>query len=154
MPLRGHSRHDSVLWQLKLEWAKSHERLSRRDNWMSDTIQSKTLEMFAHAIQREIISETQHSFLGLTADGATDISACEQFSCCLLFVDSHMTAPNMFLGFYNVGDSLAETRWFIAYTFHFVQGPKLCSSYAQLNGASTPLPFHKSLLTTRLFSRL
>lgn len=97
MPLRGHSHRDGVLWQLMVERTHSlpraREWLLRRDNWMLDIIQNEIIEMFDHAIQREIISETLHcSFFGLTADGTTDISACEQFSCCLQFVDTDLKA--------------------------------------------------------------
>ena len=114
MPLRGHEHRDGALWQLMLERTYNvpdqREWLSRRDNWMSDTIQNEVLEMFAHAIQRDIASAAQKcNFLGLTADGTTDISTCEQFSCCLQFVDSSLTAHNMFLGFYSAPDSTAET---------------------------------------------
>ena len=46
----------------------------RRDNWMSDTIQNGTLEIFAHSVQREIVSEArEHCFYGLTVDGTTDV---------------------------------------------------------------------------------
>lgn len=49
----------------------------RRDNWMSDTIQSEILEMLAHAIQREIMSEIALcSYLGLTADVACRVMTC------------------------------------------------------------------------------
>lgn len=114
MPLRGHSHRDGVLWQLMVERTHSlpraREWLLRRDNWMLDTIQNEIIEMFDHAIQREIISETLHcSFFGLTADGTTDISACEQFSCCLQFVDTDLKGQNVFLGFYSAPDSSAET---------------------------------------------
>lgn len=114
LPLRGHAHRDGVLWQLMLERThalpKEREWMLRRDNWMSDTIQNEILGMFAHAIQREIMSQTSHcSFFGLTADGTTDISASEQFSCCLQFVDSDLKAQNVFLGFYNASDSSAET---------------------------------------------
>ena len=114
IPLRGHTHRDGILWQLMLERTHSlpqaREWMMRRDNWMSDTTQNEILEMFAHAIQREIVSDSQHgSFFGLTADGTTDISACEQFSCCLQFVDADLKAQNVFLGFYNAHDSSAET---------------------------------------------
>uniref|UniRef100_A0A8C1YNY7 Uncharacterized protein n=1 Tax=Cyprinus carpio TaxID=7962 RepID=A0A8C1YNY7_CYPCA len=114
LPLRGHAHRDGVLWQLMLERThalpKEREWMLRRDNWMSDTIQKEILGMFAHAIQREIMSQISHcSFFGLTADGTTDISASEQFSCCLQFVDSDLRAQNVFLGFYNASDSSAET---------------------------------------------
>ena len=114
MPLRGHEHRDGALWQLMMERThdlpKERAWLLRRDNWMSDTIQNEVIKMFAHAIQRDIAAEAEKChFFGLTADGTTDISTSEQFSCCLQFVDSTLTAHNMFLGFYNARDSTAET---------------------------------------------
>lgn len=81
-----------------------------RDNWMSDTIQNEIIEKFAHAIQREIVARSSHCrFYGLTADGTTDISTTEQFSCCLKYVDSSLEPHTVFLGFYNARDSTGET---------------------------------------------
>lgn len=57
-------------------------------------------------------------FFGLQADGTADISANEQFSCCLQFVDSYLTAQNVFLGFYSACDSSAETLFsYMKYIF-------------------------------------
>jgi hypothetical protein len=89
---------------------KAREWLQRRDNWMSDSIQNEILEIFAHAVLREIVSEArEHNFYGLTADGTTDVSSSEQFSCSLQYVDSNLEAVNVFLGFYNAPDSSGET---------------------------------------------
>lgn len=73
MPVRGHSYHNGVLWQLMPKRThslqKAREWLPCRHNWMSDVIQNKILEMFADARQQQIIiSETQHrSSLGLNS---------------------------------------------------------------------------------------
>lgn len=54
----------------------------RRDNWLSDTIQNGVIELLAHAVQRRLVSGAKVShYFGLTADGTTDISSSEQFSC-------------------------------------------------------------------------
>ena len=59
---------------------------------------------------REIVSDArEHYFYGLTADGTTDVSTSEQFSCSLQYVDSKLKAVNVFLGFYNAPDSSGET---------------------------------------------
>ena len=77
---------------------------------MSDTIQNEILEIFAHAVQREIVSEArEHYFYGLTARGTTDVHTSEQFSLCLQYVDSKLEAVNVFLGFYSASDSTGET---------------------------------------------
>lgn len=65
--------------------------------------------MFAHAIQRETVSDSLCSLFGLAADGTTHFSACEHVSCCLQFVDSTLTAQDVFLGFHSAWDSWAET---------------------------------------------
>lgn len=66
----------------------------------------KTLEMFAvAAVQQGIICETQRYYsFGFTADATTDINACWQFSCCLQFDDTHLTALNVFLGIWSACD--------------------------------------------------
>ena len=88
----------------------AREWLQQRDNWMSDTIQNEILEIFAHAVQREIVSEArEHYFYGLTADGTTDVSPSEQFSLCLQDVDSKLEVVNVLLRFYSVSDSTGET---------------------------------------------
>ena len=114
LPLRGHRHHDGNLWQLMMERTeslpKAREWMLRRDNWMSDTIQNEILQMFGHEIQRHIISKVVESnFFGLTADGTTDTSGAEQFSCCLQFADSNLQTQNVFLGFYNPPDATSQS---------------------------------------------
>ena len=117
IPVRGKCHRDGNLWQLMLERTFSspaspeqRQWQMRRDNWMSDTIQNEILQTFAHAVQRQIVSYAQRSsFYGLTADGTTDVSGTEQFSCCLQYVDSEFVLQNVFLGFYNAPDSKSET---------------------------------------------
>ena len=66
LPLRGHDHRNGNLWQVMLERThnlrKAREWMLRRDNWMSDKIENEILEMFAHAIQRDIMSEMCHRF--------------------------------------------------------------------------------------------
>ena len=64
----------------------------RRDNWLSDTIQNEIIELLAHAVQQRLVSGAMVShYFGLTADGTTDISSSEQFSCHVHYVDSVST---------------------------------------------------------------
>ena len=114
LPLRGYKNRDGNLWQLMLERTSSlpdaRQWLLKRDNWTSNVIQNEILQLYGHAIQRQIVTDTQHcSSFGLVADGTTDISGTEQFSCCLQFVDSKLKTQNMFLGLYNAPDTTAET---------------------------------------------
>lgn len=70
---------------------KATEWLLRKVNWMSGTIQNAILQLFVHAIQRNIVSEASEcDFYGLTADGTTDINTNKQFPCNLQFVDKNM----------------------------------------------------------------
>ena len=114
LPLRGHENRDGNLWQLMLERTSSlpdaRQWLLKRDNWTLNVIQNEILQLYGHAIQRQIVRDTQHcSSFGLVADGTTDISGTEQFSYCLQFVDSKLKTQNMFLGLYNAPDTTAET---------------------------------------------
>lgn len=89
---------------------KEQEWIRRQDNWMSKTIQNGIIEQFAHAIQRDIVARSSESrFYGLVADGTTDVSTTEQFSCCLQFVDSSLKTHCLFLGFYNSHDTTGQT---------------------------------------------
>ncbi|CAM4714920.1 unnamed protein product [Leuciscus chuanchicus] len=85
MPFRGDTTRDGILYELMLkrtyDLPKEREWVMRRDNWMSNTIQSEIIQQFAHAIQRDIVARSSESrFYGLTADGTTDVSTTEQFS--------------------------------------------------------------------------
>lgn len=112
MPLRGHNHRHCVLWQLMLKRThllpRAREWLLGRDNRMSDTIQDEILEMFAHAVQREIISETRHCSLFVHSHSRWSCRH-QSFSCCLQFVDTSLTAQSMFPRFYSAPDTSAET---------------------------------------------
>ncbi|KAM4593578.1 zinc finger MYM-type protein 1-like [Odontesthes bonariensis] len=76
---------------------------------MSGSIQNEILELFAHDIQRKIGAKASESpFFGLTADGITDVSGKEQFSCSIQFADNNLEVQNFFLGFYNAPGTTAE----------------------------------------------
>lgn len=93
LAFRGDSSRDGILYELMLERTynlpKEREWILRRDNWLSDTIQNEVIQLFACAIQSEIVSRAANSpFYGLTADGTTDASNTEQFSLMLQSVDA------------------------------------------------------------------
>ena len=84
--------------------------LFKRNNRTSNVIQNEILQLYGHAIQRQIVTDTQHcSSLGLVANGTTDISGTEQFLCCLQFVDFKLKTQNMFLSLHDAPDTAAET---------------------------------------------
>jgi len=65
--------------------------LKNRDNFMSDTIQNEIIELIAHEIQRELVKDAADStFVGITADGTTDISGKEQFALCMQYLDKYL----------------------------------------------------------------
>lgn len=54
-------------------------------------IQNEVIELLVHAVQQRLISGAMDShYFGLTADGTTDISSLEQFSCHLHYVDTDL----------------------------------------------------------------
>ncbi|KAK5851412.1 hypothetical protein PBY51_002209 [Eleginops maclovinus] len=114
LPMRGQDHRGGVFWQLMLERTYSQpaarEWLLRWDNWMGYNIQNEILERLAHAVQRKMVAETYSSpYYGLIADGTTDITSREQFSCHLFYTDQHFTQKCQFLGFYNASDTTSET---------------------------------------------
>ena len=58
LSFRGNECHEGVLYDLMLERSEEDPELMRlmrkRDNWLSDTVQNEIIEMYSHAIQREI----------------------------------------------------------------------------------------------------
>ena len=77
---------------------------------MGDNIQNEIIERLAHAVQRVVVREAFGSpYYGLIADGTTDITAKEQFSCHLFYTDDNFIQHSRFLGYYNVPDTTAET---------------------------------------------
>ena len=105
---------DGILYELMLERTynlpKEREWVMGQDNWVSNTIQNEIISQFAHSVQSTTVSRASGcDFYGLTADGTTDISADDQFSCCLQYVDKDLETHCDFLGFYNCPDTTAET---------------------------------------------
>lgn len=89
---------------------KARQWMLRRDNWLSDTIQNEMIEQLAHSVKRKLVQEAIDShYFGLAADGTTDISSSEQFSCHLHYVDSDMCKQKCFFGFYSAPDLTADT---------------------------------------------
>ena len=113
-PLRGDEHDYGAFYQLVKERsgdvASVSEWMTRRDTWMSDTIQNEILAMLAHEVQRVIVDEARMSeFYGITADGTTDVSGREQFSVTLQYTTQDFDTKSKFLGFYNAPDSTGET---------------------------------------------
>lgn len=114
-PLQGDDNRDGAFYQLVRERSRHFPDVdawvNRRDNWMSDTVQNEILQQYAHAIQRSIVEEAQQSeFLGIIADGTTDVSGNEQFAVTLQYVlPGDLSSKNMFIGFYNSPESTGET---------------------------------------------
>lgn len=92
----------------RAEEAGIQDWIKRRNNWMSVDIQNEIVELFACAIQKEIVSQSQGFPLGLIADGTTDVSKFEQFSISIR-VCRDLEPKEYFLGFYNPPDSTSET---------------------------------------------
>lgn len=88
----------------------AREWLLRGDNWMGDNIQNEILQWFTHAVQRQIVSQVSSSpYYGLIADGTTDVTSKEQFSCHLYHTDKNLTQKSHFWRFYNAPDTTSET---------------------------------------------
>lgn len=115
-PLRGNREDDGPLYNLMKEriYHDSPELIDifeKRDNWMSHDIQNEIIQSFAHTIQRSMNSDISKSeWVGVVADGTTDVSGNEQFSICVQYVDNETLAPeNVFMGLYNSPDSKGKT---------------------------------------------
>lgn len=115
LPFRGDTTRDSILYKLMLERTYSlpveREWMMRWDNWMSNTIRNEIIAQFAYSVQNTVVSRaTGCEFYGLTADGTTDISTTEKFSCCIQYVSKEDFKTHCdLLEFYNCPDTTAET---------------------------------------------
>ena len=66
--------------------------------------------MSGEFIQRSIMSDVDSSeFVGLVADGTTDICGEEQLSVCLQYLNRDLVPENAFVGFYSAPSSTGET---------------------------------------------
>ncbi|KAK0141868.1 hypothetical protein N1851_020466 [Merluccius polli] len=100
IPFRGDTTRDGNLYEMILERTydqpKEQEWIKGRDNWMYNTIQNEIIQQFSHAVQRAIVAHSSEStFYGLMADGTTDESTTEQFSCSIQFVDNSLQLLNI-----------------------------------------------------------
>ena len=100
-----------LLQENSLSCPELQQWLKRRDNWLSNTIQNEIIEMMAHQVQRELVSEIKRSpFFALMADGTTDLSGDEQFSCAIRHVDTNtLTIRESCLGLVCAPDGTAST---------------------------------------------
>jgi hypothetical protein len=114
LPFRGHEHQDGALYNLvreRIECDNPELRiyLEKRDNWLSDTVQNEIIEMMAHAVLRMIVADISASeYIGLVADGTTDISGKEQFAICIQYVHEN-AIKSKFIGMYNSPDSTGKT---------------------------------------------
>ena len=84
--------------------------IMRRDNWMSEGVQSEMIELCGRYLQEKIMEKASASaFLGVVADGTTDISGDEQLSICLQYLTENLDVESAFLGFFNAPSSTGET---------------------------------------------
>jgi len=84
--------------------------LAKRNNFISDTIQNELIQMLAHDVQRQIVTDINKSpYIELIADGTTDEDGIEQFSISFRYVDiSTFAVYDAFLGLYNLHSSTAD----------------------------------------------
>ena len=112
--VRGHAHDDGnfvQLLKLRSEDKRSVRRwLTKRNNWTSDTIQNEILQMFAHDVQRQIVSDIDKSpYIGLICDSTTDSDGLEQFSVTVRYLNADsFTVHEAFLGLYNPSSSTAD----------------------------------------------
>lgn len=84
--------------------------MQQRNNWLSPEIQNEILEIMSLRVQRELIkSIKQSTYFSIIADSTTDISATEQFSLSIRYVDSKFEIHEIFTSLYNTPDSKALT---------------------------------------------
>jgi hypothetical protein len=113
-PFRAHEHHDGAFINLMKEKAcfspEVAQWMTKRKNWLSDTIQNEIVEIVSHNLLRTICLEIQScDFIGLVADGTTDVSGTEQLSICVQYASNDFEIKNMFIGFYNPPDTKAVT---------------------------------------------
>ena len=94
LALRGHDHKSGNFSELVRErvLCENDEELSRwmnrRDNWMSDTVQNEILNDLAGTLKGQIVRDILScEYIGLQADGTTDIAGNEQFSMVIRYTD-------------------------------------------------------------------
>lgn len=116
--IRGHTEDSSnILSMLLAERALDvpilAQWIAKRDNWLSSDIQNEIIQMLAHNLQRSLISDIKTSeFVGLIADGTTDVSGHEQFTICLRTADithGSVDIRETYIGMFDAPDSKSKT---------------------------------------------
>lgn len=84
--------------------------MKQKNNWLSSDIQNEILEIMSLNIQQELIKSIKEAeYFSIIADSTTDISAIEQFSLCIRYVNSNFEVNEIFTGLYNTPDSKSST---------------------------------------------
>ena len=71
-----------------------------RDNWMSDTFQNEKYKCLHMKSNTTFVKNRSSGRFSITADSATDFSACEQLIVLLAVCGSSLVPHNVFLCFY------------------------------------------------------
>jgi hypothetical protein len=82
--------------------------LQRLTDLTSPNIQNEILQMFSHAILRDISNAIKPNTYAIIVDGTQDIAGIEQESICLRYVDADLFPREMFLGFYATTDTTGQ----------------------------------------------
>jgi len=83
--------------------------LSRRSKYTHHSIQNEILEMYSHAILRQILDRAcQSRSFAVIMDGTQDINKVEQESMCIRIVDDNLDPFEEFVGFYSVEETTGE----------------------------------------------
>lgn len=83
--------------------------LEKRNNYLDGKIQNEMLELMAHYVQRELITEIKQSpFFAIISDGTTDVAGHEQLSLCIRWIDPQtLEVREDFMGMYQPSSAIA-----------------------------------------------
>jgi len=114
LALRGHDSDDGNFQQLLLLRCSDNPSmrrwLERKVAFTSPQAQNEILQLFSHAIVREIAARTSRSrCFAIIVDGTQDISRKEQLSMCLRYVDADFVPHEDFIGLYEPPDTSGAT---------------------------------------------
>ena len=72
-------------------------------------LNQNTAKIISLLYNHDNLAKPLAEFVGLVADGTTDVSGNEQFSVCLQYATKDLEMVNSFLGMYNAPESTGET---------------------------------------------
>lgn len=100
-----------LLEERKLDVPELESWLSRKTSYTSMDIQNELIQIMGHTLLRNIANAVRDApFFAIIADGTTDIEGKEQFSVCLRYVGfQDLEVREVFVGFYNTGDTTGKT---------------------------------------------